>query len=76
MRNILIKQMWCLAHAHKLLPPPHDWRGFFTAAQMVKIIGRRPTWTDGSALHLLGWTRSVRKVHGTTQRVWFPPVKD
>ena len=58
------------------LPAPHDKRGFFTAAQMAKIIGRPPRWTDGTALHLLHWTRSVRKINGTTQRVWFPPSPD
>ena len=55
------------------LPDPHDHRGFFTAAQMAQIIGRPPRWADGTALHLLHWTRTVRKVNGTTQRVWFPP---
>jgi hypothetical protein len=58
------------------LPAPHDHRGFFTAAQMAQIIGRPPRWTDGTALHLLSWTRTVRKINGTTQRVWFPPGAD
>lgn len=58
------------------LPTPHDHRGFFTAAQMAQIIGRPPRWTDGTALHLLNWTRTVRKINGVTQRVWFPPGAD
>jgi hypothetical protein len=72
-----------VSHMHNLgallpaagnLPHPHDRRGFFTTAQMAQIIGRPPRWTDGSALHLLGWTRTVRRVCGVTQRVWFPPT--
>ena len=59
--------------ANDSLPATHDQRGFFTATQMAQIIGRPPRWTDGTALHLLSWTRTVRKINGVTQRVWFPP---
>lgn len=55
------------------LTPSFDARGFYTAPLMAQIIGRPPRWTDGTALHLLGWTRSVRRVNGITKRVWFPP---
>jgi hypothetical protein len=55
------------------LPPTYDHRGFFTAQQMAQIIGRPPRWTYGTALHLLNWRRTVRKINGVTQRVWFPP---
>ena len=58
------------------LPAPFDQRGFFTAAQMAQIIGRPPRWTDGTALHLLHWIRTIRKINGVTQRVWFPPGVD
>lgn len=56
-----------------VLPAPFDARGFYTASQLAKLIGRPPRWTDGTPLHLLHWTRTVRRVHGITQRVWFPP---
>jgi len=56
-----------------MLPAPFDARGFFTAAQMAKLIGRPPRWTDGTPLQLLHWKPTVRRVHGITQRVWFPP---
>jgi len=77
MRTTLIQHMQRLhqtiADANQL-PPPHDHRGFYTASQMVQIIGRPPRWTDGTALHVLGWTRTVRKVNDVTCKVWFPPV--
>jgi hypothetical protein len=79
MRTKLIKHMHDLSQAiasAQPLPAPFDSRGFFTAAQMAQIIGRPPRWTDGTALHLLNWTRTVRKLHGVTQRVWFPPGSD
>jgi len=69
--------MWRMSQAiagAKHVTPPHDRRGFYTAAQMAQIIGRPPRWTDGNALHLLNWTRTVRRVNGITQRVWFPPA--
>lgn len=75
MRITLIKCMLRLERAHKRLPKPFDHRGFFTAQQMAKIIGRPrcPAWIDGRALRLLGWTRTVNRINGVTQRVWFPP---
>ena len=73
MRTTLIQHMHRLRGAIQHLPAPFDSRGFFTAAQMSEIIGRPPRWTDGTALHLLDWTRTVRRVHGITKRVWFPP---
>lgn len=76
MRVTLIQHMQRLSMAMpsaNQLPPAHDDRGFYTASQMAEIFGRPPRWTDGTALHLLGWTRTVRKVKGITQRVWFPP---
>lgn len=66
--------MYRMRKALRHVPKPYDRRGFFTATQMAKIIGRPPRWTDGTALHLLGWTRTVRRVNGITQRVWFPPT--
>jgi len=58
------------------LPATYDHRGFFTAAQMAQIIGRPPRWTDCTALHVLRWKRSVRRINGITKRVWFPPLPD
>lgn len=78
MRTTLLNHMWRLSltiASVDPLPAPHDKRGFFTAAQMAQIIGRPPRWTDGTALHLLRWTRTVRKIKGKTQRVWFPPAQ-
>ncbi|MBP6007364.1 MAG: hypothetical protein KA740_06650 [Rhodoferax sp.] len=76
MRRTLIQHMQrmsqTIARVNKL-PPPHDRRGFYTATQMTQIIGRPPRWTDGTALHLLGWTRTVRKVNNVTRKVWLPP---
>jgi hypothetical protein len=76
MRQTLIQHMHDLSQtlaSANPLPAPFDHRGFFTAAQMAQIIGRPPRWTDGTALHLLGWTRTVRKIKGITKRVWLPP---
>lgn len=74
MRTTLIEDMQRLSTHMGSLPHPYDRRGFYTATQMAQIIGRPPRWTDGTALHLLNWRRTVRKIKGTTQRVWFPPV--
>lgn len=79
MRTNLIKHMHDLTRnlaAADPLPAPFDRRGFFTSAQMTQIIGRSPNHADGLPLHLLNWTRSVRKINGVTQRVWFPPGAD
>ena len=65
--------MYRLDKALRAVPKPYDQRGFFTAAQMAQIIGRPPRWTDGTALQLLHWTPTVRRVNGVSQRVWFPP---
>lgn len=75
MRKTLIEHMLLmkLTIANNPALAPHDRRGFYTAAQMTQIIGRPPRWTDGAALQLLGWHRTVRKINGATQRVWLPP---
>jgi hypothetical protein len=77
MRTTLINHILKLSRAIESvgLPDTYDQRGFFTAAQMALIIGRPPRWTDGTALQLMRWTRSVRKINGITQRVWFPPTE-
>lgn len=78
MRTTLISHILKLTQtiASVGLPAAYDHRGFFTATQMAQIIGRPPRWTDGTALQLMRWTRSVRKINGVTQRVWFPPTPD
>lgn len=76
MRTTLIRHLHQLSQtiaAADPLPAPFDHRGFFTAAQMAQIIGRPPRHADGVPLHLLNWTRTVRKINGITKRVWFPP---
>jgi len=77
MRTTLIQHMQrlhqAIADAYQL-PQPHDQRGFYTASQMAQIIGRPPRWTDGTALRLLGWTRTVRKINTVTKKVWLPPA--
>lgn len=76
MQNSLIQRLHRIHARCAALPPTFDARGFFTAPQVALLIGRRtrPTWADSTALQLLHWRPSVRRVAGITQRVWFPPA--
>lgn len=71
-RNDVIAAMLDLHRRLQTLPPPRP-RGFYTAAELADVLGRRPSCADGATLRNLGWLRTVRVFKGRAARVWIPP---
>lgn len=73
MRRNLIGVMLDTQARLRTLPPPHDWRCFYTVNELTHSLGRPISLHTANVMRHLGWTRTVRKINGKTQRVWFPP---
>lgn len=74
MRRNLIDDMLITQQRLTPLPPPHDYRGFYTVSQLAGQLAQTICTRKADVLRNLGWTRTVRKINGVTQRVWFPPI--
>ena len=72
-RNDVIPSMLELHARLTQLAQPRS-RGYYTAAELSEVIGRKPRHTDAVALRNLGWLRTAREVGGKTARVWIPPT--
>lgn len=73
MKRNLINTMLDTQNRLRTLPPPHDWRCFYTVNELTPTLGRRLCLHTAAVMLHLGWTRTVRKINGATKRVWFPP---
>lgn len=71
--NNVIAPMLDLFERLQQLPPPAS-RGYYTALELARAIGRKPSHTDAALLRNLGWLRTAREVNGKTARVWIPPT--
>lgn len=71
-RTDVIAPMLDLHERLKALPAPRA-RGYYVAAELAQILGRRPSHADAAVLRNLGWLRTAREVNGKTARVWIPP---
>jgi hypothetical protein len=74
-RRDLIKAMLDTQSRLRTLPPPHDWRCFYTAHELTGTLGTPVSLHTACVMRHLGWRRTVRKINGITQRVWFPPAR-
>lgn len=71
-RNHVIEHMLVMhAKLAQLPPPPH--RGYYTAKELIGVIGHSPRHHDATVMRLLGWVRCARTVNGKTARAWLPP---
>ena len=73
MKRNLITAMLDTQTRLRTLPPPDDWRCFYTVSEITPALGHRLCLHTANVMRHLGWVRTVRKIYGTTQRVWFPP---
>lgn len=70
----LIDAMLITQSRLRALPPPHDWRCFYTVSELTRALGSTVSHQSAIVMFHLGWRRTVRKINGITQRVWFPPT--